>query len=358
MNVLLFTRFGRLAPGTRARLYQYLPYLEGHGMTVRAVPLFRDDYVRSLYANGHRPFGSILAAYVHRLTDLPRIRQVDLVWTQYELLPWLPAWAEAFPGWFGVPYVVDYDDAVFHRYDQSGRWLVRRLLGHKIDGIMRRSALVIAGNDYLMARAQRAGASQVAYLPTVIDLDRYRLPRVQPPERRVFRVGWIGTPITAKYLELVQPVLDEMGKDDDIQLVLVGSGPVHIQGIRTEIYPWSEETEAALIQSFDVGIMPLPDDPWERGKCGYKLIQYMAGAKPVVASPVGINRQIVQNGHNGFLASSPQEWVQALNALRGDPGLRTRMGQAGRARVEAEYCIQVTAPRLQALLCGAAGVRP
>jgi glycosyltransferase involved in cell wall biosynthesis len=121
------------------------------------------------------------------------------------------------------------------------------------------------------------------------------------------------------------------------------------------IRDWDEATETAEIGNFDVGIMPLPDNPWERGKCGFKLIQYMACGKPVVASPVGVNREIVVEGVNGFLASTQKEWVDALLRLKENPALRRTMGERGRRMVEERYCLQVTAPRLQRILLDAAG---
>jgi len=122
-------------------------------------------------------------------------------------------------------------------------------------------------------------------------------------------------------------------------------------GLPVEARSWSEASEVAEIQQFDIGIMPLPDEPFERGKCGYKLIQYMACGKPVVASPVGANTSIVRDGIEGFLASTDAEWMQLLGILCDDNALRQRMGAAGRVRVEAEYSLQVAAPHLERLLC-------
>ena len=135
----------------------------------------------------------------------------------------------------------------------------------------------------------------------------------------------IGTPITAKYLHLVHSALAEVCQRNKGRLVVVGSGKIEIDGVPTEIHAWSEETEVAEIQNFDVGIMPIPDEPWERGKCGYKLVQYMACGRPVVTSPVGANKKIVENGVNGFLASNTDEWIDALSILRDDPNMSDRM---------------------------------
>ena len=138
-------------------------------------------------------------------------------------------------------------------------------------------------------------------------------------------------------------------------MILIGAGENPFSGLMATIRDWDEATETAGIGNFDVGIMPLPDNPWERGKCGFKLIQYMACGKPVVASPVGVNREIVVEGVNGFLASTQKEWVDALLRLKEDPDLRRTMGEKGRRMVEEEYCLQVTAPRLHRILLNAAG---
>jgi glycosyltransferase involved in cell wall biosynthesis len=161
--------------------------------------------------------------------------------------------------------------------------------------------------------------------------------------------------VTAPFLDAVQVPLDTLIRQNTVEIILIGSGGTDsLPQIPKTILPWSEETEAADVHRFDVGIMPLPDGPFEKGKCGYKLIQYMAAGIPVVASPVGINSQIVEHGINGFLASSESEWAQALEYLRDNPEERKRMGIAGRKKVETEYDLAVTAPQLLHLLESAA----
>jgi glycosyltransferase involved in cell wall biosynthesis len=138
-------------------------------------------------------------------------------------------------------------------------------------------------------------------------------------------------------------------------LRIVGGTTIDLPGVDVERFEWTEASEVPLIQECDIGIMPLIDSPWERGKCGYKLIQYMACAKPVVASPVGVNQRIVEHGVNGWLARSTQDWTQAFTTLLSDPDLRMRMGKAGRDKVERDYTLQANAPRLEKLLSDAAG---
>ena len=348
MKILLLSRYSHLGASSRVRFYQYLPYLEAEGIHVTIANLLENDYLQDLYMGRRMRFYDIIGAYIRRLGYLLKSNRFDLLWLEYEILPWLPAWAETILSNFGIPYVVDYDDAVFHRYNMHPSAMVRVLLGYKIDVVMRHAALVIVGNEYLGNYARKAGAKRVEYIPSVIDLERYNL--MVQHENPVFRIGWIGTPVTEKYLHLIHQALEEVCKDGNAQLVLVGSSQTGLDGVPTEIHIWSEETEVAEIQSFDVGIMPMPDEAWAKGKCGYKLIQYMACARPVVASPVGVARQIIEDSRDGFLATTTMDWVSAFRILRDNQRLRERMGKAGRIKIERQYCTQITAPLLVSLL--------
>jgi glycosyltransferase involved in cell wall biosynthesis len=217
---------------------------------------------------------------------------------------------------------------------------------------MRGAALVVVCNQYLADRAARTGARRIERVPTVVDLARYPVPAA--PANETFTIGWIGTPWTARYLELVRPALREVCAGGRARFVAIGAGPLAWNDVPVEIVPWSEATEVNNLQRLDVGIMPLPDSPFERGKCGLKLIQYMACGRPVVASPVGVNRDIVRDGVNGFTATGEQDWVTALSRLRDEPALRKRMREVGRGIVEEQFSLEVTAPRLADLLRSAA----
>lgn len=349
MRLLMLPRYGCLGASSRVRMYQYLPALRAAGIEVELAPLFDDDYVRAIYAR-RRPLGLILSAYARRLLRLLRGGGYDAVWIEKELLPWLPAPTERLL-WPRAKVIVDYDDAVFHRYDRHPSGLVRRVLGRKIDAVMRRADLVTAGNAYLVERALAAGCARVERVPTVVDLAHY--PQTSPPSPRndgTVTIGWIGSPATADYLRLIAPVLEQLGQVQAIRCVAVGARADQVADTPFEAVPWSEDTEAAQISGFDIGVMPLFDTPWERGKCGYKLIQYMACGVPVIASPIGVNQEIVGHGVNGFLAGSPDEWKHALATLMADPGLRTRMGAAGRCKAEAEYSLQAWGAKVAALV--------
>jgi glycosyltransferase involved in cell wall biosynthesis len=350
MRLLALTRYSSLGPSSRIRFYQYIPYLTSCGVELQIAPLLDDDYVRSLYTGKRQSVSSVVMAYIRRIVRLANSRSFDLLWIEKELFPWLPAWAERLLAGLGVPYAADYDDAVFHRYDMHANLIIRALLGKSIDSVMRHATTVVVGNDYLAERARRAGASRIEYLPSVVDVNRYS---IREKTDKQCRIGWVGSPITAPYV--IREALEEVSKQIGVRLVLVGAGDQDpLPGVAKEVLPWSEDSEVAHIQSFDVGIMPLPDGPFEQGKCGYKLIQYMACGLPVVASPVGVNTRIVEQGKTGFLASSNTDWVQALIMLSKDTGMRSDLGKAGRKKVEQEYSLQVTAPRLRGILTEAA----
>jgi len=335
------------------RSYQYLEFLKTQGIEVTVATLLDDSYLTRLYAGRPPQWDVIIKSYLRRLIWLLKSRHYDLLWLEYEIFPWLPAVVEWILSLTRIPYVVDYDDAVFHRYDLHRSWVTRTLLSRKIDRVMKLARLVVVGNDYLAERARRAGAERVEYLPTVVDLARY--PLLAPRTKTMFTIGWIGSPTTAPYLQLVQPAIAEVCKQRKVKLVLIGSPRAELNGVYTEFREWSAESEAVDIQDFDVGIMPLPDNPWARGKCGYKIIQYMASARPPIASPVGLNQQLISHRINGLLARSKDDWVESLMFLCDNPCERERMGQVGRALVEERYCLEITGSRLTFLLREAAG---
>jgi glycosyltransferase involved in cell wall biosynthesis len=316
-------------------------------MDISVVPLFSDAYIRALYS-GQSRWLEVIGGYGRRVLALLGVSQYDLVIIEKELFPFFPAFVERLLHALCVPYVSDYDDALFHRYDHHASAFVRKMLGGKIDSVMRNSAVVVAGNEYLAARACEAGARRVEVIPTVVDTDSYE-PKGNFNETPI--VGWIGTPGTSKYLQPLLPVFRRLQKEMDVRFVAVGARPEDFTGTPVEAWPWSQETEAETIRQFDIGIMPLPDSPFERGKCGYKLIQYMAAAIPVIASPVGVNKQIVRDGENGYLATSSKEWMSALvRLLELDHAKRSSMGIAGRQGVDKWYSLSVQAPRLLKVL--------
>jgi glycosyltransferase involved in cell wall biosynthesis len=347
MKILFLPKYSRNGASTRLRVLQYLPFLEARGFQITVSSLFDDQYLDQLYRHGKRAPLHIVMLYLRRLFVLLSAFRYDLIWIEKELFPYVPALAERLLHWLGKRYVVDYDDAIFHNYDLSGNPVLRRVLGRKIDVVMRYAGCVVAGNDYLSSRAKAAGAVRVEQVPTVVDAARYSPGNTSLSARPV--IGWIGSPSTQNYVVDIALTLTSLCKTHSARLLFIGASAdiaSKFPGIDVEVVPWSEGSEAELIAQMDIGIMPLPDSPWEKGKCGYKLIQYMACGIPVIASPVGVNADIVGTSQCGLLAANAAEWEAALAQLLESTALRHQLGRAGRNAVENRYSLQVQAPVL------------
>jgi glycosyltransferase involved in cell wall biosynthesis len=264
---------------------------------------------------------------------------------QCELMPLMPGWLEC--ALIRKPFIYDFDDAFYLKYRTGKMNWAKPLLGKKFDRVMAGAAAVTAGNDGLADYAGRFNTN-THYLPTVVDTNRY-LPIKGTRGSEFFTIGWIGSPSTAPYLqELIEP-LSDLGKESAVRLVVIGGKAPKIPNVFVVEHEWHEHTELDLINAFDVGVMPLADDEWARGKCAFKLIQYMACAVPVIASPVGANVDVV-NEESGLLASNAQEWLDAFRLLRDKPVMRVNMGEAGRDRVVQHYSLQQNLPKLAGLI--------
>jgi glycosyltransferase involved in cell wall biosynthesis len=354
-RILALTRYQRLGAASRIRFLQFLPELRLRGLDIDVDYLLDDVYVQRLYKGQHVVVSDVLRSYVKRLWVMTRPRRHGVLWIEKEALPWIPA---AFESALlnNVPYILDLDDAWFHRYDMHANPLVRRLLGRKIDALMRNSAAMVAGNDYLAERAHTAGARCVHVIPSVVDLTRYvRRPDSSAPGPTADKavIGWIGTPLTVRYLGEMREVLEKVTKSGGVRLHIIGASvPDELAGLPAVSIPWNEATEVQEISKFSIGIMPLKATPWELGKCGFKLLQVMAAGLPVVASAIGVNAQIVRHGVNGFLASNAEEWSAAIAKLCADRTLRQKMGREARKTVEQNYSLDAVIDSLASLLDG------
>lgn len=344
MNVLFLTKYSQMGASSRYRSFIYQPYLESNGVACTTQSLFGDQYLQSLY-NGKRSFSILIKAFWNRFITLASQKKFDLIVLEKEAFPYIFFSLDRLLSRFKIPYIVDYDDAIFHLYGNHRNPMIRRLLRNKIAAVMRSATTVIAGNDYLAAYAQKAGAKEISTIPTVIDLSRYPSRGARRRVNEVFTIGWIGSPTTTRYLLDIAPALRKICKSGQAKLHLVGAEKIKLPGIDIERIEWNEETEVEEMHRFDVGLMPLPNEPWAKGKCGFKLIQYMACGLPVIGSPVGVNTHIVDVGINGYLPNSIDEWVDALELLRNNNELREVLGRNGRLRVEEEFCLEITAPK-------------
>jgi glycosyltransferase involved in cell wall biosynthesis len=345
------------SPGQRYRIEQWDRHLAAQGIEITYRPFLDASTARLLKTKGHslRKAVRLTRLLGRRLVSAKPSSAVDVVYVFRETALLGPALAERLLRARGVPFVFDFDDAIWHRYvsPANAYWSYLRCPG-KTATSCRLGAHVIAGNETLAAYAHRHAAN-VSIVPTTIDTELY-VPALerglgQPPV-----IGWTGSYSTVQYLRLVEPVLQRLNGKMRIRFVVVGAERMSIEGIKTEFRPWRAATETEDLRDFDIGIMPLLDAEWERGKCGAKALQYMALGIPTVASPVGVNTAIISHGENGFLAGSEAEWEACLERLLVDGGLRRRFAAAGRATVERLYSARAHAPRVAEIL-RAAGMR-
>lgn len=351
MKILFLPRYGQLGSSSRMRFYQFLPWFESAGIECVVSPFFDDQMLSRKYKSGGYQLVEILSVYWKRIHALLGRGEFDLVWIEKEALPWFPVWMERLL-LSGKPYILDFDDAVFHRYGMHSLALVRLLYGRRIEELMKGARFIVAGNGYLAKWATAAGARAVQIFPTVVDRERY-VPKQEYSLGMKPRIVWIGSPPTVKYLLELSESLALLALRQPFILRVIGGGNVSMPGVELEVMNWSADSEAEAIAECDVGIMPLHETPWELGKCAYKLIQYMAAGLPTVSSPVGANVDVVVDGETGFFAASASQWSETLEQLLCDAELRQRLGKAGRMRVEEHYSLQSIAPGLVKLFSDA-----
>lgn len=343
----MLTRYGRLGASSRLRSIQYVPLLYEKGIECTVSPLFDDKSLQARYARGRYRLIDMLFSYLGRFFLIFGLRKYDVIWVEKEVFPWFPTFLDRF-FLSGCKYVLDYDDATFHKYDRNRIGLVRMLLGRKLDILMSESSGSVVGNEYLYSRVRDAGGCLINVVPTSVDIERYD---VKCLKNNKLTIVWIGSPSTASYLESLFPVLAELNQIIPFRMKVIGAR-CEFPNLEIECCQWSEEFEVDLLADADIGIMPLKDGLWEKGKCAYKIIQYMALGIPAVASPVGANNVVIENGVNGFLAGSAEEWKEALQRLLVDKQLRLRMGEAAKENVVNNYSIQRNQSYIEGLLNG------
>ena len=360
IKVLALSPIPEEGAGCRFRISQYLPYLASQGIDVTVRSFYTRDFFRLVYRRGHflRKSLVFLGLLARRLAVLRELDQYDLVWLYREAVPIGPLVIERAIARRGLPIVYDFDDAIFLPNVSEANKAISFL---KDTGrparIIAFARHVVVGNEFLGAYARKYNPT-VTVVPTAVDTTRFapRAGRERLPETGPV-VGWIGSPTTYHYLEDMAGVLKEVAGRHRFTLKVSGAGkPVHFDGVSVEEVTWALEREVELFNTCDIGVYPLEDDDWARGKCGFKAIQFMACGVPVVAAAVGVNREIIRDGENGFLASSPREWAEKIERLLTDASLREKFSAAGRRTIEERYSLRVTAPRLAKILQEAVAV--
>ena len=373
-RVLVLTRYSRMGASSQIRFLQFIDRFEKSNSDefhFDIVPLLEDCYLKTLYTDGSRSKTYLFRQYMKRCRQLLTCGQYDLVWIEKELFPGLPALAERLMSALGVRMLVDYDDATFVWYRNHSNWLLRNVLGRKIDVVMRSARGVVVGNDFLARYAQKAGARQLTIVPSVVDLAGELQAHPQGAGREGFTVGWTGTPSTARYLEIFADCLRDLTTQGEATFLTIGAPSQLLPGVRQQAHSWNEGTETELLARCDVAIAPLSemgtfdspaalghgrhmaDGSWERGKCAFKVLVSMAAGLPVVASPVGMACDIISHGENGFLAADSEDCGAILRALKADVRERQRIGQAARSTVERLFSTLAVEDDLRSALLGA-----
>lgn len=334
LKVLGFALYGEIAASNRVRLRQYLLPMQNHGINIYLQSLLIDAYIKSRFENRSLPFFKLALSLLSRIKRLLFSKDFDIAIVHCELLPLFPHWLERLL--LRKPYIFDFDDAFYLRYRTGKLHWLQYFYGAKIDKSISRAAAVTAGNAYLADYAKRLNRNTVL-LPSVVDTDYY-VPIKKAKETTIFTIGWIGSPTTSVYLDQIIEPLTCLGREGQVHFIVIGAKCPKISGIQVTENDWNFSSEISLINSFDVGIMPLVDDEWSRGKCAYKLVQYMACGVPVVASRVGANIDVV-TPDCGFLATDSEDWILALRKIRDRPNLRHSMGLAARKHVVENYSL-------------------
>jgi glycosyltransferase involved in cell wall biosynthesis len=341
------------APDVRFRAEAYGPFLRERGVQVDYASFFSSEAYTYVRGGGRMSrTKQFVPGLARALKNLVKTRQYDVVWLLREAAPIGPPILEAIISRvLRKPLVYDFDDAIWmapgneHPIERLLRWR------SKTSSIIRASAHVIAGNAFLADYARNFNEN-TTIIPTSVDTQRrYGHPRTHGPIEAPV-IGWTGSHSTNAYLERIAPILTELRHKEIFRIHIISDRPPACSFPKFSFHAWSAKDEIERLLEFDIGIMPLPNTPWEPGKCGLKIVQYMALGIPPVASGVGVNPEIMRHGIDGFICNTDHEWQQALSTLLHDHELRSEMGRNARTRVEERYSIQAHVEELAAIFHG------
>ncbi len=345
MRVLFLVPYPIEGASNRYRVEQYLPYLKREGVKYSLHPFWGSWAYKILYKDGYylQKVFFFICATISRIFDILGIFRYDIVFIHREAYPIGGAFFETIISILKKPIIFDFDDAIFLPASSRPNNFIERFKNPgKVASIIKRSKYVISGNSFLADFALRYNRS-VSVIPTPIDTDKYYPDNRKPTDKIV--IGWIGSTTTLDFLNPMRDIFSRLSKQyPNISFKIVG-GEFSVNGLSNiTSKPWSFDEEIEDLKTFDIGIMPMPDNDWTNGKCGFKAILYMSMGIPCICSAVGVNKEIIIDGVNGFLANSEEEWIEKLSRLIRDVGLRKRLGDAGRIRAEEKYSLKVNAP--------------
>lgn len=351
MKVLFLTRYPVSGASSRYRVFQYVPHLEAMGVSCR-VQSFMDEAMYRLSMSPGRTGSKIwatLCATLRRLAVLARAGRYDIIYMQRELFPFGPPVIERLLKARGKLVLFDYDDALFikkaSRYNPIATFLRSP---EKTREIFRIADCTVAGNDWLRDAA-RAEGGQAETIEVAEDAARYFPPAAPEPGKDAV-IGWLGSPSTSKYLQALQPVLSGLAaRRPDLRFEIMGGGDFAMDGVPWQGEPWSLEGERAALARWDIGLMPLPQEDWAKGKSGGKARTYMAAGVVPVAQAIGYNLELIRDGETGFLCSDAASWKAALTGLLEDPDRRLAIARAARAEVEERFDPRGQAAKMKAL---------
>ncbi|HSK63801.1 MAG TPA: glycosyltransferase family 4 protein [Pyrinomonadaceae bacterium] len=335
------------SPGQRYRLEQWEPLLRERGVEITWAPFEDDDLHSIVYKPGQmgKKLQLVARNLARRLSTISKARNYDLVYILREAALLGPAVFERLLYQQRVPFVFDFDDAIFVSYrSPSNGYLSYLKFASKTKTICRLASHVMVGNPYLAEYARQVN-DNVTVIPTTIDTEKYRVPPPKSGDGPIV-IGWTGSYSTVQHLDTLRGALKKLAEREQFRLRVIGTPSYELSPVGVDAMPWRAATELEDLCAIDIGVMPLPDDNWSKGKCGLKALQFMALGIPTICSPVGVNTDIIQDNENGFLASTEAEWVEKLTAMLRSAELRRRLGDAGRATVEQKYSAAIQAPRV------------
>lgn len=356
MKVLFLTQTPEIGASPRFRVYQYLEYLRSKGIQCDVHPGVPASYFQNLIMN--RSILDRLKYYTsplwNRISELPTLRDYDVIFLQRDISIYLPPLLEKLIVSINKNFVFDFDDAIYMNIPHDTKFdMLFRLRGkNKVAKIIMWSKHIITGNRFLAKYASKYNPN-VTIIPTCIDTDKYKVKGYASQEEyKKIVIGWVGRPGSLYHLKTVLCSIRNLSKRYEIELKLVGASlsKEEASGINVTSKGWNLQDELELIHSFDIGVNPLVNDAWSHGKCAAKLIQYMAAGIPAVASPIGVNCEIITHGENGFLANDLKEWEAILSYLIENKKIRREVGLMGRRTAEEKYSLKTTAPILEGVL--------